>query len=589
MRLKQTRQKNGRVHLAIVQNYRRPEDGRTTSRTVKSIGYLDELEGRFDDPVAHFKALAEQMTAEHDAATAPVTVEIHPAEKVDKRKENRRNVGSAVAKRVYDALGVEKALRNASDKMQVSYDLSAVMRLLVVHRLIEPGSKHAAWEARGRHFLRSSFSDDDMYHALGRIWEAHNAIVSAINRNVERRWGRDCSNVFYDVTNYWFERDPDDGPGGLLKKGVSKEHRPEPIMQMGLLQDADAVPISYRLHPGNTADCDTMLPALADMKRDLSMDSVTAVADKGLNCSANMAALVAGGDHFVFSQSVRGTKSADAVRRRALDPEGYATVADADGDPTFKRKSWQGFKTVHLKAGETASGRAEDVDIEVKFVAFWSRKYERRARAQREKVLEKSRQLVASPGRYTRATHLGAARYVKGVVFDGETGEVCVTGTKPELDHDAIAADEACDGFYLIVTSHTDWDDGRIIDTYRGLWQIEESFKVTKSELETRPVWVWTPEHVQAHFLTCYVALVIVRILQKLHPDRPSAGAILGELRSVECSADEGNWWLFDHRSDLSEELFSLVGLEHPLKHMRTGDIRKMFDKDDSWAPARKD
>ena len=138
------------------------------------------------------------------------------------------------------------------------------------------------------------------------------------------------------------------------------------------------------------------------------------------------------------------------------------------------------------------------------------------------------------------------------------------------------------------MTSHTDWDDERIIDTYRGLWQIEESFKVTKSELDTRPVFVWTSEHVEAHFLTCYIALVILRILQKLCPERPSAGAILDELRKVECSADEANWWLFDYRSDLTEQLFSLVGLEHPLKHMQTGKIRDMMQKDDSWAPARK-
>ena len=111
---------------------------------------------------------------------------------------------------------------------------------------------------------------------------------------------------------------------------------------------------------------------------------------------------------------------------------------------------------------------------------------------------------------------------------------------------------------------------------------------MTKSELDTRPVFVWTPEHVEAHFLTCYIALVIIRILQKLCPGRPSAGAILGDLRKVECSADEANWWLFDYRSDLTEQLFSLVGLEHPLKHMQTGDIRKMMQKDDSWAPARK-
>lgn len=588
MWLKKAKRAHGRTYLSIVQNYRRPEDGKTTTRTLVSCGYLDELEKEHDDPVAHFEALAAEMTAEHEAARAPATIEVHPAQKIDKRAVNRKNVGAAVLKRVYDALGAEKALRNATAGSNASYDHAAVMRLLVLERLLDPGSKLAAWRGREGYFMRSDFSDDDLYRALDGIAAARDAVVAAANRSVGRRWGRDASNVFYDVTNYYFERDPDDGPEGLVKTGVCKEGRPNPIVQMGLLQDADAIPISYRLHAGNTADCDTMMPALADMKRDLGVRGVTAVADKGLNCSKNMAALVAGGDHFVFSQSIRGTKSASGVRARALDPSGYVEVGDADGGPTFRRKSWQGVKTVRLKAEDTADGKARDVGIEVKFVAFWSRKYERRARARREKVLEKSRELVASPGKYTRATHCGAAKYVKGVAFDKETGEAVESGAKPELDLEAIAEAEACDGYYLIVTSHTDWDDGRIIDTYRGLWQIEESFKVTKSELDARPVFVWTPEHVEAHFLTCYIALVILRVLQKLCPGRPSAGAILDELRKVECSADEANWWLFDYRSDLTEQLFSLVGLEHPLKHMQTGDIRKMMQKDDSWAPARK-
>lgn len=588
MWLKKAKRANGRTYLSIVQNYRRPKDGKTTTRTLLSCGYLDDLEGEYDDPVAHFEAVAAEMTAEHEAAHAPVAIEIHPGQKIDKKSANRKNVGCAVLKRIYDALGVEKAVRNATSRARASYDHPAVLRLLVIERLLNPGSKLAAWKGREGYFMRSEFSDADMYRALDGIADAKNGVVGACNRSIERTWGRDTANVFYDVTNYYFERDPDEGPEGLVANGVCKEHRPNPIVQMGLLQDSDGVPISYRLHRGNTPDCETMLPALADMKRDLGLRGVTAVADKGLNCSRNMAALAASGDFFIFSQSIRGTKSSAEVRRRALDPEGYATTGDGDGGASFKRKSWQGFKTVRLKAEDTADGTARDVDIECKFVAFWSRKYERRARAQREKVLEKSRELVACPGRYTRATHHGAARYVRNIAFDKKSGEVIDTGASPELDLEAIAQDEACDGYYLIVTNHTDWSDDRIIEAYRGLWQIEESFKITKSELEARPVYVWTRKHVEAHFLSCYVALVVLRILQKICPGRPSAKAILEELRQVECSAEEANWWLFDHRSDLSEQLFSLVGLEHPLKHMRTADIKKLMQKDDRWIKTKK-
>ena len=582
MYLRTSKRANGRTHLSIVHGYRK-EDGKTTTKTMMSCGYLDELEKEYDDPIAHFTELAERMTAEHRAASAPAAIEIHPAQKVDKRDgAGRRNAGCAVPLAFYNRLGIEKVLRNRQGRLKIGYDLNAVARLLVVDRLLFQGSKLAAWTSRDRYFFRTEFSEHDVYRALDHLAAARDSVVSAANRSIEAMGGRDCSQVFYDVTNYYFERDPDDDPEGLVANGVCKEGRPNPIVQMGLLQDADAVPISYRLHRGNTADCDTMMPALADMKRDLGISGVTAVADKGLNCSRNMAALAASGDYFVFSQSIRGTKSAAGVRARALDPQGYEVTCDEAGEPEFMRKSWQGFKTVHLKADGTADGKARDVEIECKFVAFWSRKYEARARAQREKVLEKSRQLVENPGKYTKATHYGAARYVKGVAFDKKTGEVVESGTKPELDCEAIAEAEACDGYYLIVTNHTDWDDSRIIDTYRGLWQIEETFKVTKSELEARPVFVWDDVHVQAHFLICYVALVITRLIQRelgRDGERPSAGAILGDLAQVECSRLEGNWWLFDHRTDLTDRLFALIGEEAPHKYMATGEISALMKK----------
>ena len=569
MFLKKTRQKSGRVRIDIVKGYR--DNGRMRQRTVMPIGYIDELKGDYDDPVAHFTEVARQMTEEERAASAPVTLEIHPAQKVDMRTANRKNAGCAVLLAVYNALGIEKALRNHTAGSKAAYDINAVMRLLVTERILNPGSKMSALAGKGGYFFRSDFTDDDLYRALDVIAGARDKVISAMNRSIEKEFGRDTRNVFYDVTNYYFECDADE----LRRKGVSKEHRPNPIVQMGLLQDADAVPIAYRLFPGNTNDCQTMLPVLADMKRDLGLPTVTAVADKGLNCSANMAALVASGDGFVFSQSIRGTKSDRALRRRVLADAGYKPNADG----TFKKKSWQGTKTVHLKAPETARGKAEDVEIDVKYVAFWSERYAARARAEREKTLERARELVANPGAYSRATHFGAAKYVRGVDFDKETGEVLDCGRARELDIAVIEEDAAADGYYLIVTSRTDWPDDEVIDAYRGLWQIEESFKVTKSDIEARPVYVWTQEHIEAHFLTCYVALAILRLLQKVCPGRPTCAAMTGALSKVSCSSLEDNWWLFDYRSPLTEDLFGIVGLEHPTKYMRTGEIRNLMKK----------
>ncbi|MBR3224531.1 MAG: hypothetical protein IKF78_04330 [Atopobiaceae bacterium] len=267
-------------------------------------------------------------------------------------------------------------------------------------RLLEPGSKLAAWGNGGRHFFRTELTEEDVYRALTELDRLSGRIVDACNRSIAGNTGRDESLVYYDVTNYFFECDPDGD--GLRRKGVSKGHRPNPIVQMGMLQDAEAIPIAFDLFEGNTNDCETLLPILKG-RRERGLGCVVVVADKGMSCSDSIAGIVAGGDGFALSQSIRGTRSTSALRRWVLDDEGYEGPADGE----FRIKSRQDDKVVHLKDVDTFDCRKRDEKVEVKVVAMWSRKYAERARHERERELEKSRQLVERPGAYTRATHFG--------------------------------------------------------------------------------------------------------------------------------------------------------------------------------------
>ena len=568
MFLKKITQKSGRTKLCVYESYR--EGARTRQRTVRALGYADELAAEHDDPVAWAESVVEEMNAEREAERQSAQVEIHPMQLVDKRAANRRNAGCAVALAVYSGLGIEAVLRNRSRGRAFSFDLSAVMRLLVVERILEPGSKRAAWERRGRHFFRCDLSLDDVYRGMDELAAARDSVVAAMNRAIASSGGRDASSVYYDVTNYYFECDPD-GPDGLRERGVSKERRPLPIVQMGMPRDADGVPISYRLFRGNTTDGQTMVPVLADMKAEQRIGRVVAVADKGLNNSDNIAALVGRGDGFVLSQSLRGTRSDAGMKAWATSGDGWTTAGE-----DFRMKSMQGWKTLHLRAEDTADGRAHDERVPVKWIALWSGKYDRRAKAERARVIERARDLVAHPGRYTRHTHHGAASYVRNVAFDDD-GSVA-TNRELSIDEGAIAEAERYDGYYLICTSEVGWDDGRVLDTYRELWRIEESFRVTKSELEARPVFVWTTPRIEAHFLTCYVGLVILRLLQRatgIHASR-----IREEIAAMSCSALYANWWLFDHRTDESDAMLEAVGVpELRRKNMRTGEVRAAFAK----------
>ena len=568
MFLKKITQKSGRTKLCVYESYR--EGARTRQRTVRALGYADELAAEHDDPVAWAESVVEEMNAEREAERQSAQVEIHPMQLVDKRAANRRNAGCAAALAVYSGLGIEVVLRNRSRGRAFSFDLSAVMRLLVVERILEPGSKRAAWERRGRHFFRCDLSLDDVYRGMDELAAARDSVVAAMNRAIASSGGRDASSVYYDVTNYYFECDPD-GPDGLRERGVSKERRPLPIVQMGMPRDADGVPISYRLFRGNTTDGQTMVPVLADMKAEQGIGRVVAVADKGLNNSDNIAALVGRGDGFVLSQSLRGTRSDAGMKAWATSGDGWTTAGE-----DFRMKSMQGWKTLHLRAEDTADGRARDERVPVKWIALWSGKYDRRAKAERARVMERARDLVAHPGRHARHTHHGAASYVRNVAFDDD-GSVA-TNRELSIDEGAIAEAERYDGYYLICTSEVGWDDGRVLDTYRELWRIEESFRVTKSELEARPVFVWTTPRIEAHFLTCYVGLVILRLLQRatgIHASR-----IREEIAAMSCSALCANWWLFDHRTDESDAMLEAVGVpELRRKNMRTGEVRAAFAK----------
>lgn len=568
MFLKKITQKSGRTKLCVYESYR--EGARTRQRTVRALGYADELAAEHDDPVAWAESVVEEMNAEREAERQSAQVEIHPMQLVDKRAANRRNAGCAAALAVYSGLGIEVVLRNRSRGRAFSFDLSAVMRLLVVERILEPGSKRAAWERRGRHFFRCDLSLDDVYRGMDELAAARDSVVAAMNRAIASSGGRDASSVYYDVTNYYFECDPD-GPDGLRERGVSKERRPLPMARMGMPRDADGVPISYRLFRGNTTDGQTMVPVLADMRAEQGIGRVVAVADKGLNNSDNIAALVGRGDGFVLSQSLRGTRSDAGMKAWATSGDGWTTAGE-----DFRMKSMQGWKTLHLRAEDTADGRARDERVPVKWIALWSGKYDRRAKAERARVIERARDLVAHPGRYTRHTHHGAASYVRNVAFDDD-GSVA-TNRELSIDEGAIAEAERYDGYYLICTSEVGWDDGRVLDTYRELWRIEESFRVTKSELEARPVFVWTTPRIEAHFLTCYVGLVILRLLQRatgIHASR-----IREEIAAMSCSALCANWWLFDHRTDESDAMLEAVGVpELRRKNMRTGEVRAAFAK----------
>ena len=565
MYLRKSKKPNGRTYLTIVQGYR-DAGGKNRARTVKSLGYVDALEAEFDDPVAHFEEECRRMTAEAARAEVPIAVEFTASKKIDKRAEGRVELGAAVPSAyLHRDLGIWSFFERKRTARGFSYDPCRILELLVWDRIAHPSSKRAAWEARGRFPRKCGFTADDVYRCLTYLDENADALVSSMNASLEQSRGpRDASCLYYDVTNYYFECDEEDG---FRMRGVSKEHRPSPIVQMGLFLDSDGLPLGYELFPGNRNDMTTLLPAMSKAGvRDLPWgERVVVVADKGLNTSANIAACVLDGNGYIFSQSVR--KAAKGLKSWVLDDAGYEESASG----SFKIKSRISEKAVYV-AGE--DGKRRRVTVPVKEVAFWSRDYFERSRRERAKVVEKSRAAVAR-GDLSSAAAKTSVRYAKDVPVVRETGEAASHNWV--VDEERIAADEAMDGYYCIVTSEQEMDDRDVIDAYRGLWRIEESFRVMKGDLDARPVYCSTESHIRAHFLVCYIALLAMRLMQLDTGRKYSAAQISEALAGVTGHLMDRNLYLFDYRTDLTDELAGAVGIDLSRQVLTRGQIRSIM------------
>ena len=566
MHIRKTKTAKGRIYLAIVDSYYDKQRKMSRSKTIESLGYLDELEKEYDDPIAHFQKKVEQLKKEKQEKMAPINFTFYDTDRLCVGDNLRKNFGYAAFSKIYHELELDKFLINRQRHSKESYDANAIMKMLVYSRLLNPASKKASFENREQYFEKIDYSLDDVYRCLSFLDKHKENLQVWMNDRIKEQYGRDTSLIYYDVTNYYFETDHQDD---FLHKGVSKEHRPNPIVQMGLFMDNNALPITYELFAGNTNDCLTYRPNFGRIKKQFDLGRVISVADKGMTTGDNIWYTIntPTKDGYVFSMSIRGADK--SMKAYVLDDEGYEWLGEE-----YKRKSRKCPRTIYVTS---SNGKKIKKQVDEKQVVFWSRKYAVRARAEREAALAKARDLAKNPGSYTRATSYGATKYVKKVEYDKETGEILTASSILDINEELIREEEALDGYYMLLTSEMDTPDDKIIDMYRGLWRIEESFKITKSELEARPVYVWTTEHIEAHFLTCFVALTLSRILEMKLEHKYAAGKILESLSKASCSLIQQNYYMFDYYDEVLKDIGELMNIDFAKRIRTLGEIKQIL------------
>lgn len=563
-------------YLVIEKKYRDKEKKQPRTKHHKTLGYVHDLERKFPDPIAHFKEVVEQMNAE-EKGNKKLALEIDLNEKLPDETQARYNMGYAVIMKIYHELELDRFFNNKSRHENFKYNSNSIMKLLTITRILHPSSKRGSYAYKDRFFERFDFEIHDMYRALSHFSQIGTECQRFISDQIQTKFGRDTSLMYFDVTNFHFEIDKTDD---LRKRGKEKNHRPDPIVQMALAMDADGIPLYYKLFPGNTHDSKTFVPVFKDVCVRFAPGRVIAVADMGCTSSDNIFFLK-GGDRdrrvngYVFSFSIR--KGSEKFKRYVLDDAGYK---DSDGkalkpDYEYKVKSRIEVREIQVTM-KNGSKKAKLIDE--KQVVFWSRNYADKARAEREEVIARALEIIADPKKHNKGTVHGAAAYIKNIAFDKKTGEVCEEpGEKLLFDSEKAEEDARYDGYYCLITSELEMPACRIIEIYRGLSEIEDNFKVAKSDLDIRPVFVSREDRINAHVLTCFISLVIIRLIQKKTGYAFTPEQIATCLNNISCTLEHENIYLFDYRTHISNEIGNAFGIDFTNKRLSLSRIKNIL------------
>lgn len=607
MYLKQCKYKNGKIFLSIAHGYR--VNGVKKEKTIQKLGYLSDLEKEYDDPIEYFKSKIKEMNDNTENLDLII-------KNINNRKikvgNNDFNIGYIFLKKLYEELQLKDFFKQKQSKLKIEYDLNKIFSLIVFSRILYPGSKKETFERKDRFFEPfNNFELIDMYRSLSIFNNYKEEIEKLIWNNTKNTYNRDTTNTYYDCTNYYFEinyNDEDlvDEEGNILEKGYrkrgpEKNHRPDPIIELGLLMDSNDIPLAYDLFPGNESEKLSLRPIFKRTKAKFNLGRTIIVADRGLNTSDNIFYITGkndkkNSDGYIYGQSVRGADQ--EFKNWVLNQEGYLNepTFNEDGTPAmFRQMKWDeennfvGYekKQIYFKHKSRIypkeltikrdGKRNTKVRTDQKQMVYYSQKYADKQKKDRNQMIERAKDIIENPKKYTQLTTRGSTSYINNIKFDKKTGEI-LQGLDLSLKIDKIREEEKYDGYYSIVTSELNMSDKELRKRYRGLSKIEDTFKITKSELETRPVYVWTKEHIESHFLTCFVALVILRLLEQKTNYQIPINKLIESMKKYNCSHIEENYYQFKNYDEVIKILSDTFNIDLSLEYLSRQKIKKLLN-----------
>lgn len=565
MRLKISKSPNAASLYVIKSTY---ENGKHSSKIVEKLGTIAELEKKLngENPIEWAKKYIEELNRKEKEDKRKIMVKYSPSKLIEKGHQHSFNGGYLFLQQIYHKLGIHTLCKELSAKYKFTFDLNSILSRLLYARIIFPASKLATLQLSKRFIEQPDFEIQHIYRALEIIAKETDLIQSSLYNNSLKISQRNTGILYYDCTNYFFEIEQEEG---LKQYGPSKEHSPNPIVQMGLFMDGDGIPLAFNIHKGNTNEQLTLKPTEKKILTDFNLSKFIVCTDAGLASHKNREFNNEGDRAFITTQSIKKLKKhlmewalASTGWRLPGEKKSYdITKLDEDNDKEkiFYKERW-----------------IKENGLEQKLIATYSLKYRNYQRNIRNSQIVRAQKTIDSnPGKLKKCNPNDYKRFIEKscCTIDGEIADKELYS----LNTDLIAKEERFDGFYAVCTNLED-DATAIIKVNKRRWEIEECFRILKSEFKARPVYLSRDDRIEAHFTTCFISLILYRFLEKKLGEKYTCSEIICGLRDMNFYEIRREGYIPTYtRTDFTDDLHEAFGFRTDYQIVSTSQMKKIF------------
>lgn len=567
MRLTISKSKNAE-QLYITKSIR-VNKNKTTSKIVAKLGtmasLLPEHDNDRDKVIAWAKDEARKMTEAENSGRISVDISFSEDKQLKLGEQASFNIGYLFPEMIYHQLGLHRICRHISDQHKISYDLSDVLQMLITTRLIAPASKLSSYEYASKFLQQPEFDLQHVYRSLDVLSEHSDELQAAVYENSQDLIDRNKEILFYDCTNYFFEIEE---VRGDAQYGKSKEHRPNPIIQMGLFLDGDGFPLCFSMFPGNHNEQPTLKPLERKIINDFDLSEFIVCTDAGLASTENRKFNTIGGRSYIVTQSLKTLKG--FLRDWALDPSGWRL---SGSDKVYDLNEID--ELCHKNSVFYKERWINENGLEQRLIVSYSIKDREYQRAIRERQVTRAQKIVDEGSKATARNQNSPKRFVSEttVTAEGEVAERKILS----LDEDKIAKEAMYDGFYAVCTT-LEKDVREILHINKMRWQVEAAFRTMKTEFRARPVYLRNDDRIKAHFLTCFLSLLILKIIEKKVGDEYTEEQILHTLRDMNVYRLRDTGYLSSYtRTDLTDALHDAFGFRTDREFISDKTMKKIL------------